>query len=294
MKIRSWLFVPGDSEAKLAKVAGCGADVVVVDLEDAVALPAKPAARSLARHWLETHRQRVLAGGGFQRWVRINPVGGHFWRDDLAEVMRGQPDGVVLPKAMGLDQLRMVAAEIYELEGRCGVQPGSTRILPMVGETPLSALSIGEYATQDLPRLIGLTWGAEDLGAAIGALRKRDDAGRWTDLFRFVRSQVLLAAHARQLAPIDTLHADFRDLAKLKTIAAESFADGFAGMLAIHPDQVPIINAAFAPDPAQVAEARAIVDLFAANPGAGALALGGRMVETPHLLRARKLLERAG
>ena len=294
MKIRSWLFVPGDSEAKLAKVAGCGADVVVVDLEDAVAPQAKLAARGLARQWLETHRQRVLAGGGFQRWVRINPVGGQFWRDDLAEVMRGQPDGVVLPKAMGLDQLRMVAAEIYELEGRCGVQPGSTRILPMVGETPLSALSIGEYATLDLPRLTGLTWGAEDLASAIGAKRKRDAAGQWTDLFRLVRSQVLLAAHARALAPIDTLHADFRDLDALKTIAADSFADGFAGMLAIHPDQVPIINAAFAPDPAQLAEARAIVELFAANPGAGALALGGRMVETPHLLRARKLLERAG
>jgi len=294
MKTRSWLFVPGDSEAKLAKVTGCGADVVVVDLEDAVAPQAKGQARILVRQWLDAHRQQVIVGGGFQRWVRINAVGGHLWRDDLMQVLPGRPDGIMVPKALGLDQMRMLAAEIYEVEQRSGIVPGSTRIVPQLGESPFSALTIADYAREDMPRLAGLAWGAEDLAAAIGASRKRDAAGQWTDVFRMVRAQVLLAAHARGLAPIDTLHADFRDLAALKAIAAASYADGFAGMLAIHPDQVPVINAAFTPDATELAEARAIVGLFAANPGAGALALGGRMVETPHLERARRLLAQAG
>jgi len=294
MKTRSWLFVPGDSEAKLAKVTGCGADVVVVDLEDAVAPQAKGHARILVRQWLDAHRQQVIAGGGFHRWVRINAVGGHLWRDDLMQILPGRPDGIMVPKALGLDQMRMLAAEIYEVEQRSGIAPGSTRIVPQLGESPLSALTIADYAREDMPRLAGLAWGAEDLAAAIGASRKRDATGNWTDVFRMVRAQVLLAARARGLAPIDTLHADFRDLAALKAIAAASYADGFAGMLAIHPDQVPVINAAFSPDAAELAEARAIVELFAANPGVGALALGGRMVETPHLERARRLLAQAG
>jgi citrate lyase subunit beta/citryl-CoA lyase len=294
MKTRSWLFVPGDSEAKLAKVAAYGADVVVVDLEDAVGGSGKAAARAMACAWLDAHRRQVLAGGGYQRWVRINPLGGHLWRDDLQQVMQGRPDGIIVPKASGLEQLRLLAAELYEVEQRCGVQPGTTRIMPMVGETAIGALTIGEYATQDMPRLAGITWGTEDLATAIGASRKRDSNGQWTDVFRMVRAHVLLAAHARDLAPIDSPYADFKDLKGLKTLAEESCADGFAGMLAIHPDQVPVINAAFLPDAGQLSEARAIVELFAANPGAGALALDGKMVEQPHLLRARRLLERAG
>lgn len=294
MKMRSWLFVPGDSEDKLAKVAACGADVVVIDLEDAVAPDAKPAARRLATEWLQVHRQQVLAGGGFRRWVRINPVGGGLWAEDLRSVMRGAPDGIVVPKVAGIEQLRMLAAELYEIEQQQGVPSGSTRLLPMLGETPQSALSIGEFATQDMPRTAALTWGAEDLAGAIGASRKRDAGGQWTDLFRMVRSQLLLTAHARGLAAIDTVHADYRDTAGLRVAAEASHADGFAGMLAIHPDQVPVINQAFTPSPERLAEARAIVALFADNPGAGALALGGRMVEAPHLAMAKRLLERAG
>ena len=294
MKNRSWLFVPGDSEAKLAKVAAYGADVVVVDLEDAVGGSGKLAAREMARAWLEAHRQQVLAGGGYQRWVRINPLGGHLWRDDLYLVMQGRPEGIIVPKASGIEQLRLLAAELYEVEQRCGVQPGTTRVMPMVGETAIGALTISDYAVQDMPRLAGITWGSEDLATAIGASRKRDSNGQWTDVFRTVRSQVLLAAHAKGLHPIDSPYADFKDLKGLKAAAEDSAADGFAGMLAIHPDQVPVINAAFLPSAGQLAEARAIVDLFAANPGAGAMALDGKMVEQPHLLRARSLLERAG
>lgn len=289
MAMRSWLFVPGDSEKKLAKVAACGADVVIVDLEDAVAPQAKAFARPLACEWLRTNRE-----GGSQRWVRINALDTLLWRQDLAAVMPGAPDGIMVPKAAGPEQLQPLAAEIYELEQRHGIPAGSTRLLPLVSETPAAALGIAAYAADSLSCLAGLTWGAEDLSAAIGASRKRDDAGRWTDAFRMVRTQVLLTAHACGVLPIDTLHADFRDLESLERAAKESHADGFAGMLAIHPAQVPVINAAFMPSEEEIAEARRIVEAFAASPGTGALSLDGRMLDQPHLEQARKLLARLG
>ncbi len=293
MKMRSWLFAPGDSEKKLGKVASCGADVVIIDLEDAVAEYAKAEARRLTTKWLQANRTQVLAGGGFQRWVRINPLDSHHWREDLAAVMPCQPHGIMVPKAAGPEQIRMLAAELYEHEQRNGKEPNSTRVLPLVSETAKAAMSIGQYAEDTLPRLLGLTWGAEDLSAAIGATRKRDENGEWTDLFRMVRAQILLTAHARQVLPIDTLYSDFRDLEGLKKAAEASHADGFAGMLAIHPDQVQVINAAFSPSEKALARARAIVDAFSANPGKGALSLDGEMIDQPHLEQARKLLERA-
>jgi citrate lyase subunit beta/citryl-CoA lyase len=288
MAMRSWLFVPGDSQKKLDKVASCGADVVIVDLEDAVAPPAKPHARVMAREWLERHPHRA---GGPARWVRINPLDTPLWRDDLAEVMPGRPEGIMVPKASGPEQLNVLAAELLTMEQRHGIAPGSTRILPLVSETPMAALGIAGYATAQQARLAGLTWGAEDLSAAIGASRKRDARGYWVDAFRFVRAQVLLTAHARGVMAVDTLHADFRDLDGLARIAAESHAEGFAGMLAIHPDQVPVINSAFTPGEEEIARARAIVAAFSADPGAGALQLDGQMIDQPHLDQARKLLE---
>ncbi|MGX7896587.1 HpcH/HpaI aldolase/citrate lyase family protein [Tsuneonella sp. HG222] len=288
MPMRSWLFVPGDSDRKLAKAAELGADVLIVDLEDAVAPQAKVQARQLAAGWLQHG-----GGGAAQRWVRINPLDGPLWREDLAAVMPSRPAGIMVPKAAGPEQLRILAAELYELEGRNGVATNSTRILPLVSETPAAALGIPAYAATELPRLAGLTWGAEDLSASLGASRKRDANGRWTDTFRMVRSMVVLAAHARGVLAIDTLHADFRDMDGLRRVADESRADGFAGMLAIHPGQVEIINAAFTPTEGELAEARAIVAAFAANPGAGALQLDGRMIDQPHLEQARKLLARA-
>ena len=292
MPMRSWLFVPGDSDTKLEKVVGYGADAVIVDLEDAVAPNEKPRARLLARRFLETHGQSMLAGERMALWVRINPLDGPLWREDVAAVMPGKPHGLMVPKAAGPEQLQALAAELYEMEGRLGITTGATQILPLVSETPAAALGIPAYVNSTLPRLAGLTWGAEDLSAAIGARRKRDDSGNWTDTFRMVRAQVLLTAHARGVMAVDTLHADFRDLEGLKRIAAESYADGFAGMLAIHPSQVPVINAAFTPGDAEIADARAIVNAFAANPTAGALSLDGRMIDQPHLEQARRLLER--
>ena len=291
MPMRSWLFVPGDSEKKLSKVASCGADVVIVDLEDAVAPQAKEAARALARDWLAAQRR---AGGAGQRWVRINALDTRLWREDLLAVLPGGPDGIMVPKAAGPAQLQTLAGELHDLEQRHGAAPGRTRLLPLVSETPAAALAIPSYVQSPIPRLAGLTWGAEDLSAAIGASRKRDAEGHWTDAFRMVRAQVLLAAHACGLAPIDTLYADFRDLAGLERVAGESRADGFAGMLAIHPDQVPVINAAFLPSEEEIAEARRIVEAFSAAPGAGALSLEGRMLDQPHLEQARRLLAGLG
>ena len=295
MPIRSWLFVPGDSESKLAKVAGLGADVVIVDLEDAVAPHAKPAARINAARFLEVHRRQVVAGKGLGRWVRINQLDGPHWRDDLVAVLPSAPQGIMVPKASGPEQLRMLGAELYELEQRCGVPTGSTQILPLVSETAQAALTISAYGdpAMTMPRLAGMTWGAEDLSAAIGASRKRDAAGQWTDVFRMIRSTVLLAAHARGVAAIDTLHADFRDLAGLKAIARASYEDGFAGMLAIHPDQVKIINEAFTPRPEELARALAIVDAFEDSGGAGVVQLNGQMLDQPHLTQARALIERS-
>lgn len=289
MPMRSWLFVPGDSETKLGKVAGYGADVVVVDLEDAVAPAAKPRARMLAQGWFEAQRRENPDG---QRWVRINPLDTPLWRADLVAIMPGRPSGVMVPKAAGPDELQALAAELYELEQRHHTPTGSTLIVPMAGETPASALGIAAYLGTSQTRLAGLTWGAEDLAAALGARRKKDASGQWSDAFRFVRAQVLLAAHGRGIMPIDTLHAEFRDLAALTRIAAESRADGFTGMLAIHPAQVPVINSAFTPDEAEIAEARAIVSAFDDHPGAGALELDGRLIDQPHLDASRRLLER--
>lgn len=290
MPNRSWLFVPGDSERKLAKLASVPADIVIIDLEDAVAPEAKPAARRLARDWLQAHRGQIVEGRQQQHWARINALDTPWWRDDLAAVMPAAPDGIVLPKATGPEQIRQLAAELYESEAGCGLPTNSTRILPLVSETAAAALSIAAYAEAPLPRLTGLTWGAEDLSVALGATRKKLPDGQWTDAFRWVRSQVLLTAHAASVLAVDTLQSDFRDLAGLKQAAENARADGFHGMLAIHPDQVPIINAAFTPSEAERAEAQAIVDAFSANPGAGALAMEGRMIETPHLAQARRVL----
>jgi citrate lyase subunit beta / citryl-CoA lyase len=290
MAVRSWLFVPGDSEKKLTKAAGTGADVIILDLEDSVAPSGKEQARDLARAWLGAHRQQVTDGKRLGRWVRINALDSSLWREDLIAVLPGAPDGIMLPKSMGPESVQQLGAELYELEGRSGVQAGTTKILPLVSETAQAAMTVPAYVQAPLPRLAGLTWGAEDLSAAIGATRKRDEGGNWTDTFRFARTQTLLAAHAKGVLAIDTLHADFADEKGLKRAAEAARADGFAGMLAIHPAQVPIINAAFTPSEDELAEARAIVAAFQAQPDAGTLQIDRRMIDRPHLKLAQRVL----
>jgi citrate lyase subunit beta / citryl-CoA lyase len=294
MHMRSWLLVPGDSDKKLARAATAGADVVVVDLEDTVAFPMKAAAREMACEWLQLQRNQSVDGRKFSRWVRINALDTRMWRDDLLAVMPGAPDGIVLPRSVGPESVQQLGAEIYEMEQRNGVASGTTRIVPMVSASPHAAMTIGSYVDAPLPRLAGLAWGADELAAALKATRSRDDKGNLTDPFRFVRAQTLLTAHARGIMPIDTLHADPDDVKGLKAAIEASSADGFAGMFAIHPAQVDIINAAFTLSGQQLDEARAVVDAFASGPVTGETLIDRRKIDQPNLLQAKRVLGMAG
>ena len=207
--------------------------------------------------------------------------------------MPGGPDGILMPKAASTEQVQLLASEVYELEQRNRIEHGAVRIIPQLGETPAAALAIPSLSENLHPRISGFTWGAEDLATSLGATRKTDAAGNWTDAMRFVRASVLLLARAKGLMALETVHSDFRDAEGLERTAQAARADGFTGMLAIHPAQVGPINAAFEPSEQELADARAIVALFETNPGAGALAFKGRMVEKPHLEQARQLLDLA-
>ena len=259
MLTRSWLIIPGDSEKKLARAAGTGADAVIVDLERAVDPARKDMARELAREWLTIHRTQILEGRKLGRWVRINSLDSRAWRDDLLAIMPGAPDGIVLPRGIGPASVQQLAAEIYELEQRNGVASGSTRIVPIASQTPQAALTIPAYVDAPLPRLAGLAWDDKPLLRALGASRSRDASGAWTDTFRMIRAQVLLAAHARGVMAIEAMHADPSDAEGLALAVAAARADGFTGMLAMHPVQVAAINAAFTPSEDELAEARAIL-----------------------------------
>lgn len=288
MTIRSFLFVPGDSEKKLAKGAGSGADALILDLEDSVAPSRKAIARRMVHDYLKTP-----AGdpGAPQRWVRINPLeaGG---LDDLVDVVRAAPDGLVVPKVSHPAELVQLSAMLDALEKRDHLtQP--IRLLPVATETPAAPFALGAYAATSLPRLFGLTWGAEDLSTALGASTNRDHDGAWHFTYRMVRSQCLLAARASRVEPIETLYADFSDEAGLTRDCVAACREGFSGRIAIHPAQVAAINAAFTPSAADVEHARRVVHAFSATPGVGVVALDGKMLDIPHLKQAEGVLARA-
>jgi len=275
-RLRSLLFVPGDRPDRMEKALGSGADALILDLEDAVALAAKPAARVAVASFLARERTVPL-------WVRINPLDGGLAEDDLAAILPARPDGIVLPKAEGAVSLRALDARLA----------GAVEILPIATETPAAIFALGNYGgvTQ---RLAGLTWGAEDLPATIGAATAREADGSFAPPYQLARALTLFGAHAAGVPAIETVYPDFRDLDGLATYAARGRRDGFSGMMAIHPAQVPIINHAFTPSPEEVEHARRVVVAFAAAPGAGALSLDGKMIDAPHLKAARALLARAG
>lgn len=275
MRLRSLLFVPGDRPERFAKAAASGADAVILDLEDSVAASAKLAAREAVARYLSEPAPVV-------RFVRINPLDGVSLAEDLAAA-RGA-DGVMLPKAEG-------AADIERLVAAMGAHV--VPILPVATETPLAVFGLGGYRAV-AGHLAGLTWGAEDLPAAIGASAAREADGRYTPPYEMVRTLALMGAHAAGVAAIETVYPAIKDEGGLAAYAARGARDGFTGMMAIHPAQVATINAAFSPSAAAVAAAQAIVDAFAANPGAGALQLDGRMIDAPHLKQAQALLARAG
>lgn len=283
---RSFLFVPADSEHKLDKARGGNADALIVDLEDSVAAERREAAR-------ETLAGFLVGECPIPRWVRINPIDSDDAMLDLRAAFAGQPEGIVLPKARGAADVVKLAELLDALESEHGVPMGQTAILPLVTERPEGLFRLHEY-TQSSERLYGLTWGAEDLGAAVGASATRDSGGDWLAPYQLARSLCLFAAAAAGVAAIDTVYTDFRDSDGLERFATRSRRDGFAGMLAIHPAQVDTINRAFTPSAEEAERARRIVELFAAHPDAGTLALDGEMLDRPHLVAARRVLALAG
>jgi citrate lyase subunit beta/citryl-CoA lyase len=282
---RSWLFAPGDSEKKLQKAAASAADVALFDLEDAVAEGNKPRAREIVSAFLGAQADRS------RLWVRINPLHGSHALRDLAAVMAARPGGVMLPKARGRADIEVLDNYLSAFEVAHGIEQGSTRVIALVTETAEGMFTTGTYA--GAPRLVAMTWGAEDLADAVGASDNRDERGDYAFTYELARSFCLLGAAAARVDAIETIHGDFRDEAGLRRRAEQVRRAGFRGMLAIHPAQVEVINAAFTPSQAEVAAAREIVDLFAANPGAGVIAHRGAMLDRPHLARAKSLLELA-
>ncbi len=286
--MRSLLFVPGDSPKKLEKAIGAGADALILDLEDSVAAANKGAARLTALAFL---REQRGAPGRPALFVRINGFDTGLSEGDLDAVMTAAPDGVMLPKAGGGADVTLLDARIAVREALHGLTAGGTAILAIATETASSLFALGTYPDCS-PRLAGLAWGAEDLSAEVGALAVRS-AGAWTEPFRLTRNLCLFAAAAAGVAAIDTVHTNFRDLDGLGRECEEAARDGFAGKLAIHPAQVPIINHAFTPSPEQVERAERIVAAFAASGDPGVTALDGAMLDRPHLKAARRLLARA-
>ena len=274
MRLRSLLFVPGDRLDRMGKALGSGADAIILDLEDSVAPAHKVDARAATIGFLHGERPIPVL-------VRVNPLGSPYGNDDLAALREVRADGIMLPKAEG-------AASIHALASWTGLP-----ILPIATETPAAIFALGSYG-EVRDRLLALTWGAEDLPAAISATSAREADGRYTAPVEMARSLALFAAHAAQVPAIETVYPDFRNLDGLAAYAARGARDGFSGMMAIHPDQVPVINRAFTPSAAEIASARAIIEAFAADPHAGVLAIDGKMVDAPHLAQARRLLERAG
>ncbi|WP_412070777.1 HpcH/HpaI aldolase/citrate lyase family protein [Qipengyuania gaetbuli] len=283
-RFRSWLFAPGDSERKMAKATEGEADIVIFDLEDAVAEEAKPAAREGIRTFLLAQSEEARA----RLWVRVNPLDGPHTADDLAAIMAGRPGGIMLPKSRGRHDVEELDRLMTPLEVEIGITPGSTPVIALVTEVAAAMFTTGDYAGS--PRLAAMTWGAEDLADSIGALSNRGEDGEYTFTYELARSLTLLGAAAAGVPAIETIDGDFRNLEGLKKRAERVRRDGYRGMLAIHPAQVPVINAAFSPSDEEVAEAREIVALFEANPGAGTIGHNGRMLDRPHLSRARQLL----
>jgi citrate lyase subunit beta/citryl-CoA lyase len=288
--MRSLLFVPGDSPKKQQKGLDSGADALILDLEDSVALDAKPQARALTLDFLKSVRalakRPVLI-------VRINALSTGLTEADLDAVMPGAPDAIMLPKAESGVDAGHLAAKIAVREAEGNLPDGGTRIIPIATETGRGIFGLSSYAGAT-HRLAALTWGAEDLSADLGAETNRLTDGSYADPYRLARALTLFAASAAQVDAIDTVFTNFRDDEGFRAECIAARRDGFTGKMAIHPAQVPIANAVFAPSPAELAKAEAIIALFAENPGMGVIGLDGEMLDRPHLVRAQRLKARAG
>jgi len=273
--MRSLLFVPADSEKKLPKALAAGADVVILDLEDSVALADKPRARGHAREVLTSPR------GNAKLFVRVNALGSGLVEDDIAAVIPVKPDGLLLPKSeSGADVKRLIAM-------------AGLSVIAIATETAAAIFNLGSYGDCG-PHLLGLTWGMEDLAAALGAQSNRDAEGRPTAPYQLARTLCLIGARAAGVEPVDGVYANFRDLAGLETQCRDAVRDGFTAKLCIHPDQVDVVNRIFTPSPEAIARAQRIVRAFAEAGDAGVIGLDGEMLDVPHLKAAKALLARVG
>jgi citrate lyase subunit beta / citryl-CoA lyase len=280
--IRSFLFVPADSERKLAHGLESGADALILDLEDSVAAANRPVARKLAREFLDAHGSDKMA-----RYVRINPLASGLALDDLAATVAGRPDGILLPKCVP-DDVRTLDHYLSAFEAAAGGTIGTTRIIAIATETPAAVFALGNYAGTS-PRLEAITWGAEDLSACVGGNNRMLD-GTYDGPYQLARSLCLLAAAAAGVAALDTIYTDFRDPEGLRAECGAARRSGFTSKMAIHPAQLAAINEAFSTSAAERDWAERVVAAFAANPDAGTLALDGKMIDKPHLVLARRLL----
>lgn len=289
-RMRSWLFAPGDSEKKMGKAEGSAADIALLDLEDSVSPENKPAARQMVAEQIAASKNKA------RLWVRINPIAGHECIADLAAIMPARPGGVFLPKAEGAADVTQLHHYLTALEAANGIPLGRTLVAALVTETAAAMFRTGDYAG-DYPgreRLVAMSWGAEDLSSALGAREQRGPDGEYAHTYEMARSLCLIGAAAAGVAAIETVQPEFRDLDALAARAQRVRAQGFRGMLAIHPAQVDPINAAFTPSAEELAHARAVVQAFADHPGAGVVALDGAMLDRPHLVLAQRLLAEAG
>ncbi len=281
--MRSFLFVPGDSERKLAKGAASGADALVLDLEDSVPADRIEVARGMVREYLQNHSNRALT----QLWVRINPLSTEKALPDLAAIVAGAPNGILLPKVTGAADLSLLDNYLTILEVREGVERGSIKVMLVATETAPAVFNLGSFARLT-PRLWGMTWGAEDLSAALGASTNRDESGELEFTYRIARSLCLLGAVAAEVEPIDTVFTNFKDTDGLVRESQAARRAGFTGKIAIHPDQVEPINRSFTPTDEEINYARRVVEAFAA--GAGTVGLDGKMLDMPHLKQAHRVL----
>ena len=288
MSLRSFLFVPGDSERKMAKVEDSDADALILDLEDSVAANRTEIARGMVREYLAAHPDRSKR----RLWVRINPLETDKALPDLAAIVPGGPDGIVMPKADSASDAVTLANYLTALEVREGLDQGTIQILGVATETAHTLFTLHSYVGATA-RLYGLTWGAEDLSAALGAFTNKGPDGTYDDVYRLARSLCLAASRAAKVEPIGSVYPDFRDVEGLAAEARYDRQSGFTGKVAIHPAQVPVINDAFTPSADEIAHAEKIVALFAENPEAGTIGFEGKMLDKPHLTQAEQILDMA-
>ena len=290
MIIRSWLFVPGDSERKLEKAATNEADALILDLEDSVADQRQAIAREMVCDYLRERSDRSRQ----QLWVRVNPLDNDLSLPDLAAVMPGRPDGIVLPKVFSAKEVNTLCNYLSALEAREGIDIGTTKILCVATETAASLLTFHTYLEGVSQRLAGMTWGAEDLAAALGASdNMHPRSGDFDDPYLLAKSFCLAACRAVDVQPVGVVYINFRDDVGFAKDCLRDRKAGFIGKIAIHPSQPPIINQAFTPSPAEVTHAQRVIEVFEANPGVGTVGLDGMMLDMPHLKQARNTLSLA-